>query len=250
MRNLEELNEYRQLTFREMSIIPQDKKENGDFLIPYKTGNLLVQASLMFDWEQVSVIALDKESNAERIPSPEEMAEVVRLFFRENEPVIEIHPKSCDYVNINPSTLHVWRHAKIDLPIPPKVNGFEEFDIVDLPKSNLALLISSATQDGWDAYDVRVLKKSKPLRRKPSWNEMCVARKAICGENTVAFQYHSIGEDDGSGYETRLWIPPCGLEFPTPEPYLVGIRDEKDEEVFEKRLHLEVLKKITKVGLR
>ena len=65
---------------------------------------LLVQASDE-DWEHVSVSVID------RCPTWFEMCLVKRLFWDDDDMVIQYHPPVADYVNDHPYVLHMWRKA-------------------------------------------------------------------------------------------------------------------------------------------
>lgn len=56
---------------------------------------------------------------------------------------------------------------------------------------------------------------------------MCIAKKSICGENTVALEFHG-PTTKSVPFSRTLWIPPMNLDFPLPEPFMVGIRNEED----------------------
>lgn len=54
-------------------------------------------------------------------PTWEEMCEIKRMFFQENETVVEYHPAKADYVNLHPLCLHLWRPTVMHMPKPPKI---------------------------------------------------------------------------------------------------------------------------------
>ncbi len=64
-------------------------------------------------WDHVSV------SFANRTPTWEEMAEIKKLFFRPEETAWQYHPMESEYVNNHPYCLHIWRHQKDGMPLPP-----------------------------------------------------------------------------------------------------------------------------------
>ena len=66
-------------------------------------------------WEHVSVDAGD------RCPTWEEMCFVKDLFWRPDETVIQYHPAESDYVNMHPTTLHLWRPVGQSIPTPPPI---------------------------------------------------------------------------------------------------------------------------------
>lgn len=65
-------------------------------------------------WEHVSV------SLADRTPTWEEMANVKDLFWREDETVLQFHPKESEYVNQHPYCLHLWKQRNKNHPLPPR----------------------------------------------------------------------------------------------------------------------------------
>jgi hypothetical protein len=64
-------------------------------------------------WEHVSV------SFSNRCPTWEEMCEVKRMFWRDDECVVQFHPIESEYVNNYPYCLHMWRIAQGEFPTPP-----------------------------------------------------------------------------------------------------------------------------------
>lgn len=65
--------------------------------------SLLVLASIDKGWEHVSV------SSSNGIPTWGEMCKVRKLFWEDEELVIQFHPKKSEYVNLHPNCLHLWR---------------------------------------------------------------------------------------------------------------------------------------------
>ena len=64
------------------------------------------------DWDHVSV------SLAGRCPTWEEMCFIKELFFKPDEPAMQLHPVK-DYVNNHPYCLHLWRPLNAEIPLPP-----------------------------------------------------------------------------------------------------------------------------------
>lgn len=62
-------------------------------------------------------------ANRKRTTAPtwEEMCEIKRMFFQEDETVVEYHPAKADYVNLHPLCLHMWRPIGAEMPKPPKI---------------------------------------------------------------------------------------------------------------------------------
>jgi len=64
-------------------------------------------------WEHVSI------SCEARIPGWEEMNRIKNLFWKDDETVVQFHPKKSKYVNHHPYTLHLWRKIGHDHELPP-----------------------------------------------------------------------------------------------------------------------------------
>jgi len=107
MKDLRENHKYRQ---RHPSLGWGDH-EGGYFYIPER--GLRVICSNGGGWDHVSV------SLADRCPSWDEMEFIKRLFFKDDEVVIQIHPALKNYKNAMPYCLHLWRPQKEEIPLPP-----------------------------------------------------------------------------------------------------------------------------------
>jgi hypothetical protein len=88
---------------------------NGAFFVPPVGGieKLLVFVSDGAGWDHVSV------SLPHRTPTWEEMCIVQRLFFRDDEWVIQYHPPKSDNISYHEHCLHLWRPQQGDIPTPP-----------------------------------------------------------------------------------------------------------------------------------
>lgn len=71
---------------------------------------------LKYGWEHVSVSVKDR-----RCPIWEEMCFVKKLFWEDEEEVMQLHPKASEYVNHHPYCLHLWRPIGSVIPTPPAV---------------------------------------------------------------------------------------------------------------------------------
>jgi hypothetical protein len=60
-------------------------------------------------WDHVSVTA-----NRICVPTWEEMAYIKRLFFKDDEVAMQLHPAEDNYKNINPAVLHLWRPQTLE----------------------------------------------------------------------------------------------------------------------------------------
>jgi len=65
-------------------------------------------------WEHVSV------SLKERTPTYEEMDYIKRLFWKDDETVMQLHVPRTDHINIHDNCLHLWRPKDGMIPLPPK----------------------------------------------------------------------------------------------------------------------------------
>lgn len=66
-------------------------------------------------WEHVSV------STARRTPTWEEMDAVKRLFWDDEEAVMQLHPPRSNWVNNVATCLHLWRPLHEAIPLPPEI---------------------------------------------------------------------------------------------------------------------------------
>ena len=76
---------------------------------------LRVIAASGFGWEHVSV------SRVKRTPTWGEMEHIKRLFFRDDETVMQLHVPSGEHINCHPYCLHLWRPLDVEIPRPPRV---------------------------------------------------------------------------------------------------------------------------------
>lgn len=76
-------------------------------------GNLRVVVSWGGGWEHVSV------SLPTRCPTWDEMCWIKRLFWDDEECVVQFHPPKSQYVNNHPFCLHLWRPTETTIPTPP-----------------------------------------------------------------------------------------------------------------------------------
>jgi len=65
-------------------------------------------------WEHVSVSCIN------RCPTWEEMCKVKDMFWRDDETVVEFHPRKESYIKAHPYCLHLWKLAETEYELPPK----------------------------------------------------------------------------------------------------------------------------------
>ena len=87
----------------------------GCFLLPSPIDRqkIAVVASAGGGWDHVSA------SRSSRCPNWPEMEYIKRLFFRDNETVMQLHVPPSEHINHHPYTLHLWRPQKLEIPRPP-----------------------------------------------------------------------------------------------------------------------------------
>lgn len=88
---------------------------NGGFIIPFESYELMVFASDGEGWEHVSV------SLSHRTPNWKEMCYIKNLFWDENDCVIQFHPPKNEYVNNHPNCLHLWKPVGREIETPPNI---------------------------------------------------------------------------------------------------------------------------------
>lgn len=88
----------------------------GSFSVPSPIDRkpLMIVASSGNGWDHVSV------SRANRCPNWTELEHVRRLFFRDNETVMQLHVPPKDHISLHPNCLHLWRPQQVEIPRPPE----------------------------------------------------------------------------------------------------------------------------------
>lgn len=86
---------------------------NGWFVVPFNGVKLRVIQSDGLDWDHVSV------SLPNRCPTYDEMEHVRKLFFRDDETVMQLHVPVKDHRNVHQFCLHLWRPQHAEIPRPP-----------------------------------------------------------------------------------------------------------------------------------
>lgn len=130
---------------------------HGAFQFPSLTGGpaIRVVASSGYGWDHVSVTVA-----AKRCPTWEEMTQVRRLFFRDNEAVMQYHAPIADYVTGengtgHPFCLHLWRpyDPRVGaLPVPPKwmVGGMSREEADRQAEASEAMGLGPKRSGAWE----------------------------------------------------------------------------------------------------
>lgn len=99
--------------FRVLALSDASYGNNGAFAIKRGSTYLRVIASDGEGWDHVSV------SLPTRCPTWEEMSFVKRLFFHDEECVMQLHPPASEHINCHEFCLHLWRPQGKSIPQPP-----------------------------------------------------------------------------------------------------------------------------------
>lgn len=106
--------------------LPGRETQSGDnlygmFIIPHQKivdYFYLVMVSGGMGWEHISVSLQNKKKHVERCPTWGEMCYIKEMFFTDDTPVVQYHPKKEDYVSMHEFCLHLWHPTDQVLPIP------------------------------------------------------------------------------------------------------------------------------------
>ena len=116
MRNLDLLNIYRDQSPQVRAYYGSAGDSTcGVFSVPSMIDRaiLRVVASAGEGWDHVSV------SRVNRCPNWQEMEQIKRLFFRDEETAMQLHVPPGDHINAHPYCLHLWRPHDVEIPRPP-----------------------------------------------------------------------------------------------------------------------------------
>lgn len=91
----------------------------GAFRIPAIQGEFIVIASDGEGWEHVSARYMSISGQG-RTPTWEQMCTIKRIFWDDEDVVMQLHPAKSDYINNHPHVLHLWRPIGQEIPKPPK----------------------------------------------------------------------------------------------------------------------------------
>lgn len=90
---------------------------DGVYQITFGDQRINLIASTGLGWDHVSV------SLRFRCPTWDEMSYVKDLFWKGEEPVIQVHPAKTEHVNIHPFCLHLWKPNEegASILLPPSI---------------------------------------------------------------------------------------------------------------------------------
>jgi len=115
MKNLNNLNRFRDIKTSTRLYGSAGDHESGLFRVPSSIDEevITVIASVGEGWDHVSC------SRTDRCPSWEEMEQIKRLFFRDDETAFQLHVPPSDHISFHPNCLHLWRPLDGKFPMPP-----------------------------------------------------------------------------------------------------------------------------------
>lgn len=119
MKNLHQLDKYRDIKGAMDLYGDIGDAGNGMFKIFVNGKSFLCIASNGGGWEHVSVSPWNSKRKV--LPTWDEMCEIKRMFFDDEETVVQFHPPRSEYVNNHPYCLHLWRPTSQEMPRPPKI---------------------------------------------------------------------------------------------------------------------------------
>lgn len=95
------------------------------------------------------------------------------------------------------------------------------------PEQGWSLFIVASDGLGWEHVSVHAERGEHPPRRQrtPNWAEMCLVKDRFWDDDDVVIQYHPRRVDyvNQHPHTLHLWRP-IGIELPTPDALLVGVR--------------------------
>jgi hypothetical protein len=95
---------------------------NGVFIIPHYKIDGYYFVAVVSDghlWEHVSVSLGSKKREVDRCPTWEEMCYVKKLFWSDDQAVMQLHVPSKEHVNQHNYCLHLWRPLDWEIILPP-----------------------------------------------------------------------------------------------------------------------------------
>jgi hypothetical protein len=120
MRNLKELNRYRFKQWENKVLGDQEaygyEDKAGCFLVTSQSrdNTLRIIAGKGRGWEHLSISCSLKDT-----PTWAEMEQVKRMFFKEDETVMQLHVPTDEHISNHNFTLHLWRPTFKKIPRPP-----------------------------------------------------------------------------------------------------------------------------------
>jgi len=82
-----------------------------------------------------------------------------------------------------------------------------------------------SSEMGWEHVSVSLRTKKFPIKRTPTWEEMCIIKNIFWDEEDCVMQLHPPKSKYVNNYDSclHLWRP-IELSIPQPESFMVGIK--------------------------
>lgn len=156
-------------------------------------------------WEHVLLLPLTED----RCPTWPEMVRLKDMFWNPKEVVIQVHPSVENYINIDPYTLHLWKHR------------FFQYDLSNILLTTAELLKDSSTS--FHSFSSIVHGRRFIAiyggTRWPTWEEVCIEKQRYFGANTTAIQFNISREFDlNDHFLLTIWD---ATNYPLPPTRLV-----------------------------
>jgi len=96
-------------------LVPASKLGAELRILASESRNAREEFGAEYAWDHVSV------STPARPPSWAEMCFVKRLFWADDETVMQLHVPAGEHINCHPHTLHLWKPQLLTIPRPPRM---------------------------------------------------------------------------------------------------------------------------------
>jgi len=161
-----------------------------------------------YNWDHLLVRVCDLNGiQLSRCAYNEEMKEIHRMFFNSNENTMQFHPKESEYVNIEPYTLHLWRHAIHGVPFPTMEDSTVKKENY-LTSSGTKLKLTIRKSNDWECVTYRLAEREMSPTAYATWNEDCEVKDYIFGSDVTAFSLTLPElESRHTDGETTIWLP-------------------------------------------
>ena len=173
-------------------------------------GNVLGNVTALNFEDEVWEHVLLEPLMVDRCPTWTEMVSLKEHFWESSDVIIQVHPTRKNYINIEPYTLHQWRHKKI------------KYDLATIAQTTRELLEKRPEKDRFCSFmttaNGRRLIAIYGAKRWPSWEEVCREKQRYFGEDCPAVQYNVSREFDlNNEFLLTVWdasnisLPPTSL---------------------------------------
>ena len=160
-----------------------NEQEEGMFDMFIKGNWYSIIASVGEGWQHVSAAGFGGIT-----PSWDVMEIIKNRFFRDDEFVVEFHPKKEEYVNNLENCLHIWAPIDRELPYP---------DLNELRRKKPKLVAKQPVRVNGNSYfyehfetDEYEFVTVQSYGKRPEWEALCAIKEQVFGD-VVAVSYHA-----------------------------------------------------------